>query len=185
MSFITSLLDGKERLSRSLNGKSRAPAAAPVLPSRRPIGAQGVSSGNLGGSRERRSIAQTEILFQPSGNTALAEVGERLPLVAERAGVDIAYKCKRGECGTCEVRVDGQWVRACQMTVPPVPRGEALRVSVPPTSVPSSDTATAGTRTAKADPAFFSPLSFWQGIVNNGLGVSRCASSSMCHRNCA
>ena len=41
------------------------------------------------------------------------------PQVASQAGQFIAYKCRKGQCGTCQVRVDGQWIKTCQTRVPP------------------------------------------------------------------
>lgn len=39
--------------------------------------------------------------------------------VAAQAGQFVKYKCKKGECGTCEVRIDGQ---VCGAAMPRVPR---------------------------------------------------------------
>ena len=33
--------------------------------------------------------------------------------VAAQSGQYIKYQCKKGACGTCEVRVDGKWIRTC------------------------------------------------------------------------
>ena len=99
-----------------------------------------------------------EIEFLPSKVKVSAHVGDSLEEVAKNAGVEINYKCKKGECGTCEVKVDGKWIRACQGTVPAPSFGYQLRVSMRPAKVgkPSE---------------FFSPKSFAEGVVNNGLGV--------------
>lgn len=107
------------------------------------------------------AISKTEIEFQPSNKKITADVGDRFEDVAKRAGVEIQFKCKKGECGTCEIKVDGKWTRTCQLTVPALSKGETLRVLVPP--------AKAG---AKKPSTFFSPASFLEGVVNNGLGVS-------------
>jgi ferredoxin len=56
-----------------------------------------------------------------------AEIGEKLSSLAERAGVEIQYKCRKGECGTCQVKVDGKWVKACQGSVI-APSGPKVRV---------------------------------------------------------
>ena len=37
---------------------------------------------------------------------------------ASRAGVEIRYQCKKGECKTCEINVGGKVVRACQSFLP-------------------------------------------------------------------
>ena len=45
---------------------------------------------------------------------ALVGIGRPgLAQVAAQAGQYIKYKCRKGECGTCEVRVDGKWIRTC------------------------------------------------------------------------
>ena len=50
--------------------------------------------------------------------------------VAAQAGQYIKYKCGKGECGTCEVRVDGKWIRTCAVQVPFVGQGEVYQVHV-------------------------------------------------------
>lgn len=86
-----------------------------------------------------------------------AGIGEELSTVAEKANVPIAYQCRKGECGTCEVNMNGKWVRTCQTQVPAMPAGQDLLVVV---------------KKVKKKPAkFFSPKSFAEGIFNNGLGV--------------
>jgi hypothetical protein len=47
---------------------------------------------------------------------------------AWQADAFIPYKCKKGECGTCSVLIDGKWVQACQTKIPAVARGEAFQV---------------------------------------------------------
>jgi len=56
--------------------------------------------------------------------TTMAIVGQPLGDVAAQAGQFIKYQCRKGECGTCAVRVDGQWIRTCSVKVPHVPKGE-------------------------------------------------------------
>lgn len=50
------------------------------------------------------------------------------PQVAAQAGQYIKYQCRKGECGTCAVRVDGQWIRTCSVAVPFVPAGQSYEV---------------------------------------------------------
>ena len=52
------------------------------------------------------------------------------PQVAAQAGQYIKYHCKKGECGTCEVRVDGKWIRTCVSQVPYVEAGDTFSVHV-------------------------------------------------------
>jgi hypothetical protein len=149
ISFVTALLDKREEWWRRI---TPPPAPTPSYPS--PRRAAPVST---------PPHLQTAIEFIPANKRVLADVGASLADVAQQAGVHIPFKCKKGECGTCEVRVDGKWTRTCQSIVPPVGRGEVLRVSVPAVS--------AAAAAAKPPSAFFSPKSFLEGVVNNGLGV--------------
>lgn len=92
----------------------------------------------------------------------------------------------QGECGTCQVQINGKWVKACQTIVPTTPTGVNFAVTVKPA-------------VEKKKAAFFSPQSFLDGksvqscnshpyfsllnvkfwlvaahvlgVVNNGLGV--------------
>ena len=49
--------------------------------------------------------------------STMAFVGQPLSEVAAQAGQFIKYKCRKGECGTCAVRVDGEWIRTCTVKV--------------------------------------------------------------------
>ena len=46
--------------------------------------------------------------------TVQAEIGKPLPAVARDAGIEIRYKCGKGECNNCEVNVNGKFVKSCQ-----------------------------------------------------------------------
>ena len=100
------------------------------------------------------NIIQVE--FQPANLIVSAQVGDKLSDVAANAKIPINYKCKKGECGTCQVFVDGKWIKTCQTTIPPVSAGSNYVVTVKP---------------FKEKAKFFSPQSFLDGVVNNGLGV--------------
>ncbi len=60
-----------------------------------------------------------------------------------------------GECGTCQVQVNGKWIRTCQTIIPSTADGKFC-VTVPP---------------ERQKATFFSPQSFLDGVVNNGVGV--------------
>ena len=72
----------------------------------------------------------------------------------------IKYKCMKGECGTCEVRVDGQWVRSCVTRIPGGIKGN-YSVSVRESMV----------KPTKKSSRFFSFTSFIAGFKNNLLGM--------------
>jgi len=104
---------------------------------------------------------KAKIEFLPSNIVIEALPGKALSEIAANAGVDIKYKCKKGECGTCEVKISNKWVKACQLVIPVVPKGETLQITVKP-AVPVP---------AKKPATFFSPASFVEGVVNNAAGV--------------
>ena len=110
---------------------------------------------------------QVNVEFLPSSNEfkpsmIQAKVTDKLSDVAEAASVTIPYKCRKGECKTCEVRVAGKWITTCQSTVADVvaisPDPLNLSITVRPANV-------------KKPSKFFSPRSFVEGVYNNGLGV--------------
>jgi ferredoxin len=113
-------------------------------------------------STRRGALQKTDIDFQPANKRVFADVGSRFQDVAKAEAIEIQYKCKKGECGTCEIKVDGKWTKACQLTIPALPKGDILRVSIPPVKEKV---------VSKAPAKFFSPASFVEGVVNNGLGV--------------
>eukprot|EP01036_Dinobryon_divergens_P026727 gene26727-35407_t len=97
----------------------------------------------------------------PADKVISAKIGEPILDVAKKAGVEIPTKCMKGECGTCEVNINGKWVKSCQETVSAIGNaGEIVRISVKPKP-----------ETKKKPSQFFSPASFVEGVVNNGLGV--------------
>ena len=110
---------------------------------------------------------KVNVEFLPSANeftpsSVQASVIDKLSDVAENAKVTIPYKCRKGECKTCEVRVAGKWVSTCISTVADIsaisPDPMNLSITVRPANV-------------KQPSKFFSPRSFAEGVYNNGLGV--------------
>jgi hypothetical protein len=108
-------------------------------------------------------IGDIPVVFSQGNSTleTMALQGQPLSEVAAQAGQYIKYKCGKGECGTCEVRVDGQWIRTCSVKVPYVPKGESYDVFVRPSMVGPS----------KKSSRFFSFRSFLAGAKNNLLGM--------------
>lgn len=102
--------------------------------------------------------------FQPTNKLIQAFEGESIREVAEKAGVKINYKCRKGECGTCQVKIDGKWVKACQSVVSAPSSSSVLQISVSPKTAEDS-------ASSKKPSKFFSPASFVEGVINNGLGV--------------
>ena len=102
-----------------------------------------------------------QVLFKQGNATKMtrAEVGTPLSEVASQADQFIRYKCKKGECGTCEVQVNGKWVRTCVSTVPYVE--DVFEVTVKPTMMKGQGKAS----------KFYSVKSFIMGWYNNILGM--------------
>lgn len=83
---------------------------------------------NPGLSKERQMI---EIEFLPAKKVVKAPPGQRLTVVAQAAGIDIKYKCKKGDCGTCTVNFDGIPTKVCQTSLPAVPTKARYVIKVP------------------------------------------------------
>merc|ERR1719413_142202 len=79
-------------------------------------------------------LGDTPVVFQPQNVMTMARAGQPLSEVAAQADVFIRYKCKKGECKTCAVNIDGKWVSACQTRVPPLAPGQEFGVRVRPVS---------------------------------------------------
>lgn len=92
--------------------------------------------------------------------TSMAWAGQPLRDVATQAGQFIKYGCGKGECGTCECMVNGQWLRPCTATVPAMVAGQELVVQVKAVKSKSTSSGT-----------FFSIRSFLMGFWNNLLGM--------------
>ena len=93
--------------------------------------------------------------------TTMAMPGQPLREVAIQAGQFIKYGCGKGECGTCEALVNGQWVRPCSINVPAdLANGEEYVVQVK-----------AVKNKAKSSGKFYSVRSFLFGFYNNVLGM--------------
>jgi ferredoxin len=107
-------------------------------------------------------LGDTPVVFQPQNVMTMARVGQPLSEVAKQADVFIKYKCRKGECKTCAVNIDGKWVSACQQRIEPQAPGEHFAVRVRPVSEKEK-------RQEKV--AFFSPESISDGFWNNAWGM--------------
>jgi len=107
-------------------------------------------------------VGDVDVIFRQGNATKATKaiVGQPLTEVATNADQFIRYKCKKGECGTCEVQVDGKWVRSCVTTIPYVDPGHAFEVTVKPSMV-----------ARKKSSRFYSVKSILDGWVNNILGM--------------
>ena len=52
-----------------------------------------------------------------NGKPIKAKTGEKVSAVANRAKVKITYSCRKGDCGTCELMMNGMIVKACQAKI--------------------------------------------------------------------
>ena len=93
--------------------------------------------------------------------TTMALPNQPLREVAIQAGQFIKYGCGKGECGTCEALVNGQWIRPCSVNVPSdlVP-GQEYVVQVKEVK-----------NKARSSGKFYSVRSFLYGFYNNVLGM--------------
>lgn len=108
-------------------------------------------------------IGTIPVVFQQGDDTrrTMALAGQPLREVAIQAGQFIKYGCGKGECGTCEALVNGQWVRPCSTFVPAdLAPGEEYVVQVKTVK-----------NKAKSSGKFYSVRSFLFGFYNNVLGM--------------
>ncbi len=70
------------------------------------------------------------ITFQPANKVVQAAAGQPLKDVAQAARIPIKYNCKKGECGTCEVELNGKKVRTCTGIVPRGARKNEVTIKV-------------------------------------------------------
>ena len=115
-----------------------------------------------GGEASVGLIGDIPVTFSQGNETlkTMAIVGQPLSEVAAQCGQYIKYKCRKGECGTCEVRINGQWTRTCVTKVPHVAQGETFAVHVRGSMI----------KTAKSS-RFYSFKSILAGAKNNLLGM--------------
>merc|ERR1719401_995062 len=116
-------------------------------------------------------LGDTPVVFQPQNVMTMARVGQPLSEVASQADVFIRYKCRKGECKTCAVNIDGKWVSACQTKIPHRAPNQPFEVRVRQLST------TKQTEEEKA--AFFSPQSVYDGFFNNAIGMLGFAKEGM------
>lgn len=53
-----------------------------------------------------------------NGKKVNAVVGQKVSVVAAQSRVKITYSCNKGDCGTCEVYINGRVQKACQAVIP-------------------------------------------------------------------
>lgn len=71
-----------------------------------------------------------EVEFLPSKKVVKAYLGQNIGMIAQTAKVDIKYKCKKGECGTCMVNFNGKLVKACQSSLPSVSKEKRFQIGI-------------------------------------------------------
>ncbi|GAB5032498.1 (2fe-2s)-binding protein [Nannochloropsis oceanica] len=70
------------------------------------------------------------ITFLPANKKVQAVAGQNLKDVALAAKIPIKYNCKKGECGTCEIDLNGKKVRTCVGIVPRGARKNEVTIKV-------------------------------------------------------
>ena len=71
-----------------------------------------------------------DVEFLPSKIVVKAYLGQNLGLIAKAAKIDIKYKCKKGECGTCTVNFNGKLVKACQGSLPSISKEKKFQIGI-------------------------------------------------------
>ena len=71
-----------------------------------------------------------DVEFLPSKTIVKAYLGQNLGLIAKAAKIDIKYKCKKGECGTCTVNFNGKLVKACQGSLPSISKEKKFQIGI-------------------------------------------------------
>jgi len=108
-------------------------------------------------------LGDTPVVFHPQNVMTMARVGQPLSEVASQADVFIRYKCRKGECKTCAVNIDGKWVSACQTKIPHRAPNQPFEVRVRQLSTKA--------QSDEEKAAFFSPQSVYDGFFNNAIGM--------------
>jgi ferredoxin len=108
-------------------------------------------------------VGNIAVVFNQGNETrrTMALPGQPLREVAIQAGQFIKYGCGKGECGTCEALVNGQWIRPCSVVVP-ADWSADMDYVVQVKSVKNK---------AKSSGRFYSFRSFMFGFYNNVLGM--------------
>ena len=52
-------------------------------------------------------------IYWPNGKISYAKPGDEWINLANKAGIEIPQGCLRGNCGACEIEVNGEVIRAC------------------------------------------------------------------------
>ena len=68
-----------------------------------------------GGEGEQNTKSNYTPTF--NGKPIKAKAGEKVSAVASRAKIPITYSCRKGDCGTCEIMMNGLIVKACQAKI--------------------------------------------------------------------
>ena len=123
----------------------------------------GLSTATVKDLKEIGIIGTVPVRFT-QGNvtkTTMALPNQPLREVAIQAGQFIKYGCGKGECGTCEALVNGQWIRPCSVNVPSdLLPGQEYVVQVKEVK-----------NKARSSGKFYSVRSFLYGFYNNVLGM--------------
>jgi ferredoxin len=71
-----------------------------------------------------------KVVFTPDHVEVMAEAGEPILNVADRAGVHIPTGCLAGSCRACEVEIDGHLICACISAVPVLPKWATVEIGL-------------------------------------------------------
>ena len=96
---------------------SRAAASAAVsdLTSRTVVAARSTQ-------KRTASISMNKVKLTNGGKSCQVAAGSSMLAACKKLGINVKTNCKKGDCGTCTVRVGGKAVKACVGKVPPAPK---------------------------------------------------------------
>ena len=96
---------------------SRAAASAAVsdLTSRTVVAARSTQ-------KRTASISMNKVKLTNGGKSCQVAAGSSMMAACKKLGINVKTNCKKGDCGTCTVRVGGKAVKACVGKVPPAPK---------------------------------------------------------------
>lgn len=113
--------------------------------------------------QDKGIVGTVPIVFK-SGDSSISTVanpGDPIRDVASQAGQFIQYGCGKGDCGTCQAKCGGQWIRPCIAVVPAdILDGESYVIEVKEIK-----------NKARSSGKFYSVRSFLFGFYNNVLGM--------------
>jgi len=152
-----------EKQSTSLNAVKNREKYVPKWKKKLTVAEELAQGGKTIDPAQTGIIGTVPVVFKQGENSVatLAIVGQPISEVASQAGQFIKYGCGKGECGMCESKCNGKWIRPCQAVVPAdLAPGEDYVIEIKQVK-----------NKAKKSGRFYSVRSIVMGFYNNVLGM--------------